>query len=132
MSVKLLTIDVSISDPFTVRGHKARVTMLPFTGTADGDYFTGRTVGPGVDTQTFTVRDDGSEEARLSARYMLEGKDYTGKACRIFIDNSRHDSDGWHPVIVTDSEALAEWENTDLVASVDPIGGGVRVQIFRP
>jgi len=128
---EILTIDVKILEPFTVQGSQSRITMLPFTGTASGEYFTGHTIGPGVDTQTFVPGPDGKETACLSARYMLEGKDFTGALCRIFIDNSKQDQDGWHPVLVTDSKALAGWEAADLVASVDPTDGGVRVRVYQ-
>lgn len=124
----VLTIDVKLLEPYTVQGHQSRITMLPFTGTASGPFFSGQTVGPCVDKQVFRTTADG-EEVALSARYMLEGTDCTGRRCRIFIDNSRHDEAGWHPEIVTDSDALADWENGELLADVDPIPGGVRIHI---
>ncbi len=123
---KVLSIRVRCQDNLIVRGRSCTVQMIPFTGEAYGDFFSGSILGTGVDTQT--IRE--GEPARLSARYMLEGKDYTGTACRIFIENSRHDEEGWHPVLVTDSAALASWEEKSLLASVDPCEGGVLVQIY--
>ena len=34
-------------------------------------------------------------------------------------------------MIVTDSKALAEWEEMDLIATVDGIEGGVMVRIYE-
>ena len=124
---ELLTIKVACQEAYSVQGQRYRVCMIPFTGEAVGEYFRGRILGTGVDTQRFQ---EGMPE-QLSARYMLEGKDYTGADCRIFIENSLHDNEGWHPMIVTDSKALAKWEEMDLIAAVDGIEGGVLVRIFK-
>ena len=125
---KLLTIRVACQEPYSVQGGNMRVCMIPFTGEASGEFFSGHILGTGVDTQKFREGEPGT----LSARYMLEGTDYTGTKCRIFIENSLYDENGWHPVIVTDSKALAAWEKENLIASVDGIEGGVLVQVFRP
>ena len=124
---KLLEIRVACQEAYEVQGGTMRVCMVPFTGEATGEFFTGRILGTGVDTQKFRE----GEPGQLSARYMLEGKDYTGAACRIFIENSLHDEAGWHPMIVTDSQALAAWETMPLVATVDGIEGGVLVRVFE-
>ena len=99
MKEKILSVQV-LCDEFCpeVRSKKMRVVLVPFTGEAFGPYFNGKIIGPGVDTQKFS----GEHEMVLSARYMLEGKDHTGQKCRIFIENTLHDENGWHPIIVTD------------------------------
>ena len=124
---ELLAIRVSCQEPYSVQGRRYRISMIPFTGEAVGDYFRGQIIGTGTDTQKFQE----GQPDRLSARYMLEGKYYTGAACRIFIENSFHDKEGWHPMIVTDSRALADWEEKDLIAAVDGTDGGVMVRIFE-
>ena len=124
---ELLAIRVSCQESCSVQGQKYRICMIPFTGEAYGDYFCGHIIGIGTDTQKFRE----GQPDRLSARYMLEGKDYTGADCRIFIENSLYDEEGWHPMIVTDSRALADWEEKDLIAAVDGIEGGVMVRIFE-
>ncbi len=128
MKEKILSVQV-LCDEFCpeVRSKKMRVVLVPFTGEAFGPYFNGKIIGPGVDTQKFS----GEHEMVLSARYMLEGKDHTGQKCRIFIENTLHDENGWHPIIVTDSQALAEWEDIPLSATVDGAPGGVLVQIYK-
>ena len=128
MKELLLTVDVTCAGSIGVRGSETEVVMVPFTGKADGKYFSGETVGTGVDTQKFDLKTGGET---LSARYMLQGIDCEGCPCRIFIENSVHDEAGWHPVIVTDSKCLSEWERLPLTASVDITDTGVTVKIYR-
>ena len=100
--------------------------MIPFTGEAFGPYFNGKVVGPGVDTQTII-----NGKAKLSARYMLEGKDAEGNPCRIFIENQGDWETGFRPTVVTDSALLGDWEQSNLSATVEGAPGGVTVRIFR-
>ena len=123
----LLIVDVCCDPPLTVRGNTRDIVMIPFGGTASGPYFKGRVLGSGVDTQK--VSKDGS--VVLSARYMLEGEDADGRACRIFIENQGSRSTGFCPTVVTDSPLLAEWEQLSLSATITGIPGGVQVRISR-
>lgn len=123
----ILSIQVLCTDAWAVEGKAQKVVMVPFTGSASGKYFNGKIIGSGCDTQKYPKNGEGT----LSARYMLEGKDFTGADCRIFIENSNHDSDGWHPVIVTDSKALTDWEDIPLKADVTGAPGGVLVEIYK-
>ena len=127
MEELLMEICVECGETVSVRGQETTVVMIPFTGTTEGPYFKGKTVGTGVDTQR--IGEDGI--ARLSARYMLEGTDAAGNACRIFIENEGSGQEGFTPRIVTDSPLLKDWETADLGATVDEIPGGVLVRIFR-
>lgn len=127
MKKLLLTIDVLCAEGIGVKGAKTEVIMVPFTGRAFGEDFNGRIVGSGVDTQKFDLA---SGESTLSARYILQGTDREGVPCRIFIENTVHDEAGWHPMLVTDSKALSEWERLPLTASVDPTESGVVVRIY--
>lgn len=124
---ELLRIQVACQKPYSVQGQTVRICMIPFTGEATGEYFRGQIVGTGVDTQKFQE----GQPDQLSARYMLEGEDFTGAGCHIFIENNLRDEEGWHPMIVTDSKALAGWEEKNLIATVDGIEGGVLVRIFE-
>ena len=123
----LLEIQVNISDSLRVNGAKRDIVMIPFTGTANGPWFTGRVIGPGVDTQK--IGRDG--KAALSARYMLEGTDRSGQVCRVFIENQGSFDTGFTPMIVTDSALLSDWETARLYATVEGAPGGVLVRIFR-
>lgn len=122
----ILEIRVRCLEALTVKGHSLDVCMIPFTGRCDGPYFTGSVLGAGVDTQK--IPHGGA--ARLSARYLLEGTDYTGAPCRIFIENQTDDAGALRPMIVTDSDALAPWEQSALRSTVDPAPGGVTVRIY--
>ena len=123
----LLEIKVVCDPALTVQGHTRDIVMIPFTGTASGPYFTGKIIGPGVDTQK--VPKDGAPA--LSARYMLEGTDKAGNACRIFIENEGTLVGGFRPMIVTDSPLLQDWETAPLRATVEGIPGGVLVRVFK-
>lgn len=128
MKELLLSIEINCHEAVSVRGLDTEVVMVPFSGRAYGRYFNGEIIGTGIDTQKYDIK---SGEGKLSARYMLQGTDRDGAACRIFIENSQHDEQGWHPLIVTDSKCLAEWERLPLTASVDGTESGVLVRIFR-
>ena len=123
----LLEIRVLCDEPYSVKGEERTIVMIPFSGTVDGPYFKGRTVGTGVDTQK--IGKDGS--FLLSARYMLEGTDAMGNACRIFIENQGNEQDGFIPMIVTDSPLLKAWETADLYSLLEGAPGGVIVRICR-
>lgn len=123
----LLTIHVTLTGSCTVNNGTNGVVMLPFIGSAEGDFFTGEILGTGVDTQ----RIENDQLISLSARYMLEGKDYTGKECKIFIENNGSSLDNCVPTLVTDSQALADWQQADLVSKVTPTEKGVTVRIYE-
>ena len=123
----LLEIRVNILDSLRVNGAHRDIAMIPFTGIAGGPWFTGTVIGPGVDTQK--IGKDG--KAVLSARYMLEGEDKSGQACRIFIENQGSFDTGFTPLIVTDSALLSSWETAKLYATVEGAPGGVLVRIFQ-
>jgi hypothetical protein len=126
----ILEIEVALTGAYDVKGHGMDICMLPFTAVARGTYFNGKILGEGVDTQK--IEKDGS--MTLSARYMMEGTDHTGAACRIFIENNGNNHSGellcW-PKIVTDSAALKEWENAKLSGKIEGISGGVIVRIYK-
>lgn len=141
MEELLLQIDVTCTEPQVVDGHTRKIVMVPFTGTTSGKYFTGKVIGTGVDTQTFPKDKNGNfieGTCTLSARYILEGTDFTGTPCRIFIENNAGPN-GWLPQITTDSKALASWETATLRSSVEPAATpptapgqfGVTVKIFK-
>ena len=95
----LMEIRVSLQEPVSVEGASRKIVMIPFTGTASGPYFSGRVLGTGVDTQKM----DKEGGFLLSARYMLEGTDAGGNACRVFVENQGNRENGFTPSVVTDS-----------------------------
>ena len=123
----LLVIHVECGEAYSVCGSTQDIVMIPFTGTANSPYFVGTVMGTGVDTQK--IPKGGS--AFLSARYMLEGEDFEGQKCRIFIENQGTELKHCTPSIVTDSKALAEFEKMPLTASVVPDGNSVTIKIYK-
>ena len=123
----LMEIRVRILEPVSVEGGQQNIVMIPFTAETEGPYFTGKTIGPGVDTQ----RIDKAGKVFLSARYMLAGTDAAGNSCKVFIENQGTWDEGFTPKIVTDSPLLAEWETAVLQAIVEGAEGGVLVRIIR-
>ena len=126
MREQLLEIRVKCHEALPVRGKTREIVMIPFEGEAEGPLFSGRISGPGVDTQTII-----NGKAKLSARYMLEGKDAEGNPCRIFIETQGDWETGFRPTVVTDSALLGDWEQSNLSATVEGAPGGVIVRIFR-
>ena len=124
-SKMLMEIHVTILEAVDVEGALQKVVMIPFTAEAKGPYFTGKVIGPGVDTQR--IGPDG--KAHLSARYMLEGKDAAGNVCRVFVENQGTWETGFVPTVVTDSPLLAGWETAALQATVEGAPGGVLIRI---
>lgn len=122
----ILTIQVECGEPSCVTGYKMDIVMIPFTAVASGRFFTGKTVGTGVDTQKIVK----GEEAFLSARYMLEGEDFAGNKCRVFIENQGNFRDGFKPMLVTDSPVLKDWEYAEFLAEIEPAAGGVIIRIM--
>lgn len=125
MGELIVEINVATYDAQVLEGRNSKVVMIPFSGKATGDYFTGKTVANGVDTQITTA--DGFT---LSARYMLEGTDRSGKSCRMFIENNGTSLDNCIPKIHTDSQELAFLETARLKAEVECVENGVVVKIY--
>ncbi len=125
MTDPIITINVKTHEAQVLEGAGSKVVMIPFSAEATGRYFCGRTVQDGVDTQYIT-----ESSFTLSARYMLEGTDCGGKACRLYIENNGTSMDSCKPKIVTDSRELAFLETADLLARVEGGEGGVIVKIY--
>ena len=126
----VLTIHVEIRESMDVQGNNESVCMLCFDGTAESPYFTGKILPGGVDTQKYPK----GKQGHLSARYMLEGQDLTGAACRIFIENNGAKTEGemiTTPRTVTDSKALSWLESVELEGTITDEEGGVRIDIYE-
>ncbi len=125
MDKLIVTINVTTYEAQMLEGRNSRVVMIPFSCEAKGNYFIGKSVADGVDTQISTAGG-----FSLSARYMLEGTDRCGKRCRLFIENNGTSLDNCVPKIYTDSEELAFLEGAKLTANVECVECGVIVRIY--
>lgn len=127
---EILTIDVQVQGVFELKGTVGEVSMVPFDGTCETEYFRGKVMAGGVDTQMMWYPDP----KMISARYMLIGTDCAGKACRIFVENNGAEINGrveeTKPRIITDSEALSWFETARLTGTLTPTDSGVTVRIF--
>lgn len=104
----ILILDINCKEIYEVKAEDKTIIQILFDGNASGDYFTGEVLPGGVDTQKGNPKDG---TGRLSARYILDGKDYTGEKCRIYVENEADfGSSVTFPSIVTDSKAL-KWLN---------------------
>ena len=125
MAELIVTINVTTYEAQMLEGRNSRVVMIPFSCEAVGKYFNGKSVSDGVDTQITSA--DGFS---LSARYMREGTDSSGKPCRLFIENNGTSLNNCVPKIYTDSDELAFLETANLTADVECVENGVVVRIY--
>ena len=130
--VKINPEDISV-----LKGKAGDVVMIPFSGTVEGEIFNGVVRPGGVDVQRTNL----SKIRHMGARYMLEGTDKTGAACKIFVDNN-----GWFdddipaegmgfktvPTFMTDSEALAPYLHQNKFVGIGtPEEGGVLISMYE-
>ena len=108
--MEVLKLYIHVNGCEKVESECATVQMISFDGRCDGDYFRGEILPGGVDTQIYYK----DQPSKLSARYLVQGIDHTGRGCRIFIENNGIMYAGetiTRPVIYTDSIAL-KWMET--------------------
>ncbi|MBO6140597.1 MAG: hypothetical protein J6O40_02290 [Ruminococcus sp.] len=125
MVTPVMTVYVDILPSAGVSGDDYSVNMIRFHARAEGEYFNGETVMDGVDTQIFM-----NGKFTMSARYILEGTDFKGEKCKVFIENSGSTLSDLSPAIITDSKALSFLQQGKLSAVGESIGDGVIIRIF--
>lgn len=133
---EVLTVHVKIEKTVEMKSDSVDdVLMIMFSGSADGKYFKGQVLPGGIDTQVIGKVGD---RHTLSARYMLEGKDYTGESCKIFIENNGNFNRKYedilfrtYPKIITNSKALEFLNNDILVGEGIGTESGVDIKIYR-
>ena len=115
---KIMTIHVVIdragrSELYGKAGH---ITMIPFTGTVEGEIFNGIVLPGGCDTQVENL----AMVRHMSARYMLAGTDCYGQKGKIYIENNGWFTDGNRPrpfttvpTFYTDCDGLADFLHTN-------------------
>lgn len=123
---ELLTIPVFLTgyEELPPEG-ESRKTAVYFTGWCDTPYFHGAIQPGAVDLQTRV----GDGAPVLHATYSFVGVDKDGKRCRVDVDNRKR-GDRFHPVVRTDSAALAFLQDQELTAVLEGFPGGLTVRIF--
>lgn len=131
MNEEILTINVILTGTYEVKGTNGIARMILFEGDCDCSLFKGKILPGGVDTQ----KELQDKNPLLSARYILEGTDFEGQSCRIFIENNGEFVKGadncTHPIIITDSKSLSYLEEAELFGTIEGTESGVRIHIFR-
>lgn len=128
---EILRVYVKIEESFAVNGQKTNVNMLHFSGHAESKFFKGVILPHGIDLQRGAV----DKPMNLSARYILEGEDYEGNPCRLFIENNGSNNEAGEmvtkPMIVADSKVLAWMEEAELLGSLSFEEGMVIIHICK-
>lgn len=133
---EIFTVHVQINNTIKLTNNDGdSVIMISFKGHVSGEYFTGEILDGGVDTQIIGRFGD---RHTLSARYMLEGKDYTGEQCNIYIENNGHVNNKLkhtlfrsYPKVITNSKSLAFLNDDILIAEGLPTESGLDIKIYR-
>ncbi|MDT0122898.1 DUF3237 family protein [Paenibacillus sp. RRE4] len=133
---ELFTVHVKIENSIELKSAEGdSVVMITFTGHVTGTCFEGFVREGGVDTQ---IIGKAGERHSLSARYMLQGQDYTGQACEIYIENNGYIGEvkgdmlfRTSPRIITNSQALSYLNVDALIGEGYPADGGVNIKIFK-
>jgi len=130
MGKLVLSIEVDIDESYSVTGGNGSATMIRFHGKSNCENFQGEILPGGVDTQ----KQIGGGARTLSARYILEGTDYKGNKCHIFIENNGT-MEGMEmktkPTILTDSTHLKWMETADLYGTITMRAGGVLISFYQ-
>ena len=133
---EVFTVHVKLENSIALNNHYGdSVVMISFTGDVTGKYFEGNVLPGGIDTQIIGKHGD---RHTLSARYMLEGKDYKGEPCRIYIENDgnihkeqKNILFRTYPKIITDSKALDCLIKDILIGEGIETENGLDIKIYR-
>ena len=133
---EILTVHVQIEKTIQLDNVDGdSVVMISFKGNATGKYFEGKILDGGIDTQIIGRFGD---RHTLSARYILEGRDYKGEECKIFIENNGNVDNNLkdllfrtYPKIITNSRALSYLNNHLLVGEGHPAETGIDIKIYK-
>lgn len=134
---KVFEINVYLDEFLNVESDKNKVCMILFHGDCDCDFFKGKILNGGVDTQKFLPGETGTpkEKLLLSARYMLEGVDSDGNPAKIFVENNGTcDENGkfkTKPVFVTDSKKLSWLEDADFTGTIRGVEKGIVIEFWE-
>ena len=124
---KMLRINVIVDEVNDLKSDR-NVCMITFHGDAESEYFKGKILPGGVDTQRSV---EGG--MLLSARYMLEGIDMNGKPAKLFIENEGISRQGedivTKPVFITDDADLKWLETASLKGYITGTKDGVLIEI---
>lgn len=123
----IMALHINCKEVNEIKTETSIIRQICFDGTAEGNYFNGAILPGGVDTQVQKPGGAGT----LFARYMLEGTDYTGKNCRLYIENEgEFSTDITKPKVWTDSEALRNVFLEQLEGKIVHKDGNLIIEIY--
>jgi hypothetical protein len=133
---EVLTVHVQLEKTTELKSDDGdSVVMISFKGDVTGKYFEGKILDGGIDTQIIGKFGD---RHTLSARYMLEGTDYTGETCKMYIENNGNANPKLKdalfitsPKIITNSKALSFLNDGVLVAKGLSTETGLDIKIYK-
>lgn len=114
--MEILKIHINITETHEFASEDKTIRMILFDGFCEGDYFHGKILNGGVDTQII-----GKDSGTLSARYMLKGFDAQKQPCSMYIENNGTFTVSetlTHPKIYTDSKKLKWLESANLIGRI--------------
>lgn len=126
---EILRLHINVTEVIEVKGFGGTGRLILFDGWVEGKYFNGKIANGGVDTQK-EFKD--SPGGTLSARYVVVGKDSTGKECKLFIENNGTFNEEYTtPKIYTDSEELRWLESACLKGKISNVDGELIILIYH-
>lgn len=127
--IEILKIFVHITQIQKLESRIGTTQMILFDGTCSGSYLNGKILPGGVDTQQYGT--DSGTGGILSARYMIEGIDFSGTCCRLYIENeSKAGEKITYPKIRTDSMALQWLETAELSGTLGIKNGTPEITVY--
>ena len=132
--IEILTIDVTILGVIVVEGPKESANMVSFDAEANSPYFVRKSLSGGMDAQTYIKADNGSViNITISARYVLEVKDYEDEECKIFVDNTGFiGGNSGHPYVITDCKTLNALNKHNLKVKGNWSSGNLTIHNYKP
>lgn len=115
---EIFTFSIDIGATDEVNGTAGNSSMIHFGGKGESELFKGTMVG-GMKNADTRLQYKGQIQT-LSARYILNGTDKNGNACRVYVENNGIDNNGMvtEPTIITDCPDYAWIETAPLHGTV--------------
>lgn len=132
MRFQIFADDSQVSN---MEGPYGAVTMIPFTGRVESELFTGEILPGAVDVQV----ENPAGSRNMCAKYMFQGTDREGNACRLFVENNGYFSKAdrenafFHacPRFITDSPALGDFLcQARFRSEVQSVEDGIEIRIY--
>lgn len=109
--IMIFHVLIDRSQKSVLETNHGKAVIIPFTGYTESEHFSGRILPGACDVQTT----DAAGIRHMCAKYMFEGTDGQGNACRLFVENNGYFEPGRnpkpfyaYPVFLSDSPYLSK------------------------